>query len=59
MLSVVTPRYSDPSAYQLSSVSRPKITDETDVIIHVHAASINPIDVKKAAGALKLALKDE
>jgi len=28
------------------------------VLIKVHAAGINPIDVKKASGVLKLALKD-
>lgn len=59
MLSVTIPSHSDPSAYQLSTLAKPIINNSTDVIINVYAASINPIDVKKAGGALKLALSDE
>lgn len=59
MLSITTPSFSDPSSYQLSTLARPVISQPTDVIIKVHAASINPIDVKKAGGAFKLVLSDE
>jgi len=59
MLSVTTPSYSDPSGYQLSTLPVPSIVDPTDVVIRVHAASINPIDVKLASGIFKLVLKDE
>ncbi|OQV01303.1 hypothetical protein CLAIMM_06684 [Cladophialophora immunda] len=59
MLCVTVPSYTDPSGYQLSELPRPAVTEPTDVVIRVHAASINPIDVKKASGVLKFALKDE
>ncbi|KAJ5510697.1 Polyketide synthase enoylreductase [Penicillium expansum] len=58
MLSLNIPSYSQPSGYQLSELPKPDIIDPKDVIIKVHAASINPIDVKKAGGMLKLAVKD-
>ncbi|KAF7590655.1 hypothetical protein BBP40_002546 [Aspergillus hancockii] len=59
MLSLNTPAYSKPSGYILSELPKPGISDPKDVIIRVHAASVNPIDVKKADGVLKLALKDD
>jgi NADPH:quinone reductase-like Zn-dependent oxidoreductase len=59
MLSVATPVYSDPSRYQIVEVPRPSVTEPTDVVIKVHAASVNPIDVKLASGIFKLALRDE
>ncbi|RJE20379.1 alcohol dehydrogenase [Aspergillus sclerotialis] len=59
MLSLNTTKYSPPSPYQLSELPKPTLGDSNDVIIKVHAASINPIDVKKASGVLKMALKDE
>ncbi|KAJ5666100.1 uncharacterized protein N7477_008548 [Penicillium maclennaniae] len=36
----------------------PKIDSPKDILIRTHAASINPIDVKKASGASKLVFKD-
>jgi NADPH:quinone reductase-like Zn-dependent oxidoreductase len=56
MLSVTAPGYTDPSGYELSTVPRPTVTDKTDVVIRVHAASVNPVDVKKADGVFKLAV---
>ncbi|OAA58460.1 Alcohol dehydrogenase superfamily, zinc-type [Niveomyces insectorum RCEF 264] len=53
MLAVVALKFTDPSGYQLSTVPRPAITDKDHVLIRVHAASINPVDVKKANGAFK------
>ncbi|KAJ9214261.1 hypothetical protein DTO166G4_4106 [Paecilomyces variotii] len=47
-----------PSEYQLLELPRPEITDPKDVIIKVHAASVNPVDLKKAEGVFKIALKD-
>ncbi|KAJ5656424.1 hypothetical protein N7507_008374 [Penicillium longicatenatum] len=58
MLSLNIPSYSKPSGYQLSELPTPKLSTDTDVLIKVHAASINPIDVKRAGGALKQAVKD-
>ncbi|VUC26525.1 unnamed protein product, partial [Clonostachys rosea] len=59
MLSIIAPAFTDPSQYELSTVTRPTVTDPTDVLIRVHAASINPVDVKKAAGVFKPAIKEE
>ncbi|KAL4769255.1 chaperonin 10-like protein [Aspergillus nidulans var. acristatus] len=59
MLSLNTPVYSAPSGYQLSELPKPVLQDSNEVIIKVHAASINPIDVKKASGILKMGIKDE
>ena len=58
MLSVNILAYSSPSEYQVSELPKPELSDPNDVLIKVHAAGINPIDVKKASGVLKLALKD-
>lgn len=59
MLALTAPRYTDPSSYELNEVPKPTITDPTDVIIQVHAASINPVDVKLAAGVFKIALPEK
>lgn len=59
MLSLNTLTYSPPSGYQLSELPKPVLEDSNDVIIKVHAASINPIDVKRASGILKIGIKDE
>lgn len=59
MQAVILPTtYSDPAGYQLSSVPRPQVTDPSDVVVRVHASSINPIDVKKASGLMKLVAED-
>jgi NADPH:quinone reductase-like Zn-dependent oxidoreductase len=58
MLSVTAPTYTDPSRYELSKLPRPTVANKTDVVIKVYAASINPVDVKKAAGVFKLAVKE-
>lgn len=58
MLLLNTLFYSSPSDYVVSDLPKPQIDDPKDVMVRVHAASINPIDVKKADGALKMALKD-
>lgn len=58
MLSLNISSYSTPSGYQISELPKPQLVNSKDVIIRVCAASINPIDVKRAAGALKLAVRD-
>ncbi|KAF3806860.1 2-methylene-furan-3-one reductase [Colletotrichum gloeosporioides] len=58
MLAITAPSYTDPSGYQLSTLPQPIISDPTEVLFRVHAASINPVDVKKAAGIFKLAVKE-
>ncbi|GFG06162.1 2-methylene-furan-3-one reductase [Aspergillus udagawae] len=42
----------------LSELPKPEIQDPKGVLIKVHAASVNPIDVKKADGILKFLQKD-
>ncbi|KAI3574474.1 chaperonin 10-like protein [Fusarium oxysporum f. sp. albedinis] len=59
MLSITAPAYTSPSGYELSTIPRPTITEDNDVLIKVYAASINPVDVKKAAGVFKMAVKEE
>ncbi|OAQ68690.1 alcohol dehydrogenase [Pochonia chlamydosporia 170] len=59
MQSVGITGFSDPSGYKLLSLPKPEVSDPKDVVVQVHAASINPIDVKKAAGAMKMVLKDK
>ncbi|KAL6831856.1 GroES-like protein [Trichoderma camerunense] len=58
MFAVTAPAYTDPSRYELSRVPQPTVTEDTDVVIKIHAASINPVDVKKAAGVFKVAVRD-
>lgn len=58
MLSITTPKYSKPEGYELTTVAKPAVAQPTDVLIRVRAASINPIDVKKADGLMKMAVQD-
>ncbi|KAM3512392.1 hypothetical protein MY11210_003958 [Beauveria gryllotalpidicola] len=58
MLSITAPKYTKPDGYQRSEVAKPAVAQPTDVLIRVHAASINPIDVKKADGLMKMAVHD-
>lgn len=59
MIAITAPSWVEPSGYELSKIPRPTISNANDVIIKVHAASINPIDVKKANGAMKMIFKDK
>lgn len=59
MLAITIPRFAGPSAYTLDEVALPVITDASELIIKVHAASINPIDVKKADDKSKFAVRGE
>jgi NADPH:quinone reductase-like Zn-dependent oxidoreductase len=46
--------YSTPQGYELGQQPRPEIENVEEVLIKVHAASVNPIDVKMASGAAKM-----
>lgn len=59
MLSLNTTKYSPPLGYQVSEFPSLLLEDRNDVIIKVHAASISPIEVKKASGVLKMGLEDK
>ena len=58
MLAINIPQHTTPDKYELGEVPSLVVEGDTDILIKVHAASINPIDVKKASGATKLVLKD-
>ncbi|KAJ5176196.1 uncharacterized protein N7482_002073 [Penicillium canariense] len=58
MLSISIPQYDTPDHYELCQLPAPTVEHPTDILIKVHAASINPIDVKKASGMSKLVLRD-
>lgn len=59
MLSINITSFAEPPQYQLSTLPQPVVSEPTDVLIKVHAASINPIDVKKASGIFKALFKEE
>ncbi|EED21397.1 alcohol dehydrogenase, putative [Talaromyces stipitatus ATCC 10500] len=46
--------YTPPQGYELGELPRPEIENVMEVLIKVHAASVNPIDVKMAGGATKM-----
>lgn len=50
MRALVLPRYCKPSEYDVATVPTPQISKPDELLIKVHAASVNPIDVKMAAG---------
>lgn len=50
--------YGKPSSYGIASIPTPQITKPDEVLIKVHAAGANPIDVKVAEGVLKMARKN-
>ena len=52
MQSLHITNYTKPAGYQIGPLPKPTISTPHDVLIQVHAASINPIDVKVAAGTL-------
>ncbi|KAF3388442.1 Reticulon-4-interacting protein 1 [Penicillium rolfsii] len=58
MLSINIPKHTTPDQYELGEIPSLTVEKPTDILIKVHAGSINPIDVKKAAGATKAVLKD-
>jgi NADPH:quinone reductase-like Zn-dependent oxidoreductase len=59
MLCVAISDYAEPSAYEMHKLTIPPLVEPTDVQIKVHAASINPIDLKKASGVFKSAFSDQ
>ena len=58
MLSICISSYSKPSGYGLANFPKPVVEADNEVVIKVHAASINPVDTKKAGGMMKMLVKD-
>jgi NADPH:quinone reductase-like Zn-dependent oxidoreductase len=53
MRAIALAKYSKPNEYDFGTLPTPTISNPDDVLIKVHAASINPIDVKMAGGMAK------
>jgi NADPH:quinone reductase-like Zn-dependent oxidoreductase len=58
MRAIALAAYGKPSQYDIATLPTPQITKDNEVLIKVHAASINPIDVKLASGITKMFKKD-
>ncbi|GFG17889.1 Reticulon-4-interacting protein 1 -like protein, mitochondrial [Aspergillus udagawae] len=59
MYSINISKYTTPEYYELSELPAPTFEGPKDIVIKVHAACINPIDVKKASGVTKAVLTDD
>lgn len=49
MRAIALAKFCKPSEYGLATLPVPRITNPDEVLIKVHAASINPVDVKLAS----------
>ncbi|KAJ2744833.1 hypothetical protein GGI20_002642 [Coemansia sp. BCRC 34301] len=55
----IVPHYTaNPADFTIADLPRPKLTNESQVEISVHAASLNPIDYKRAEGMLSIPLPE-
>lgn len=54
MRSLAVSSYTTPDHYEVMDLPKPSIASPEEVLIKVHAASINPVDVKLAGGLAKL-----
>lgn len=59
MKQLVYPQYTTPDKYEIRDTSAPEIEHDDEVLIKVITASVNPVDVKRADGLMKLFQKDE
>ena len=48
--------YTQPENFEISDLPVPKITSPDQVLIKVHAAGINPVDLQVASGEYKMAM---
>lgn len=53
MRSLAISSYTTPDHYDVIDLPTPSISSPDEVLVKVHAASINPVDVKLASGAGK------
>ncbi|CZR50780.1 related to oxidoreductase [Phialocephala subalpina] len=54
MRALALSHHCNPSEYNVATLEVPKITQPDELLIRVHAAAVNPIDVKLASGLGKL-----
>jgi len=54
MRSLAIEKYCKPGEYEILDLPLPKIAAPDQILIKVHAASINPVDVKIASGLAKM-----
>jgi NADPH:quinone reductase-like Zn-dependent oxidoreductase len=54
MRAVALTRHCKPSEYELATLPTPEISKPDQLLIRVHAASVNPIDVKMASNLGKM-----
>jgi NADPH:quinone reductase-like Zn-dependent oxidoreductase len=59
MVAVVARDFTKPDGYALATIPRPTVMKDDDVVIKIHAASVNPVDVKKANGVFKAVLSEQ
>jgi NADPH:quinone reductase-like Zn-dependent oxidoreductase len=59
MHALVASKYCTPDGYEIAELPKVEIKDPRDVLVRIHAASINPHDVKEARGMKKIVQKLE
>jgi len=52
MRAIALDRFSDPKDYNLATIPVPKIQKDDEVLIKIHAASVNPVDVKLSSPSI-------
>ncbi|KAK9463771.1 chaperonin 10-like protein [Lipomyces oligophaga] len=53
MKRLIYPQYTTPDGFKFETVPKPVLGAPNEVLVKIYAASINPIDVKRARGSLK------
>jgi NADPH:quinone reductase-like Zn-dependent oxidoreductase len=59
MRALIAPAYVTPDKYEIVELLKAEIKGPRHVLVQVHAASINPHDVKQAKGMMKILEKLE
>jgi hypothetical protein len=57
MRALALPKHCNPSEYGLASIPTPEISGPNEILVHVRAASVNPIDIKLAGDLGKMIQK--
>ena len=55
MKAVVTKKFGPPEVLEIQEVEKPKIKDN-EILVRVHASSVNPVDWKLRGGYMKILL---